>query len=170
VDPGETCDPPNYTTCDTSCQAIPLVCGNAIQQPGESCDVPNNTQLCRSCVITNCGACFGSQGGGSGLCLGLDAADTAACNLLVGCAAYNMAACANNLMTGALACYCSDATCSAGANGQCVAEFQALAHSNDPAVVRAQLADHTTPVGKVGVAMTTFLHSPCGVPCLVQKN
>jgi hypothetical protein len=169
IDPGETCDPPNFTTCDTTCNAIPVACGNAIQQPGESCDVPNNTQLCRSCALTNCGGCFGSVGGGSGLCVGLDRADTAACNLLVGCAATDMAGCANGPV-GALSCYCSDATCSAGANGRCGPEFEALAHSSDPAVVRAQIADPSTPVGKVGVALTTFLHSSCGVPCIVLKN
>lgn len=168
IDPGETCDPPNFTTCDTTCNEIPIACGNAIQQPGEGCDVPNNTQLCQNCALTNCGACFGAMGGGAGLCTGLDRADTVACNLLVGCAATRMASCA---YSGALNCYCSDATCSAGANGQCAREFEALAHSSDPAVVRAQIADPSTPVGKVGVALTTFqLHSPCGVPCIVQQN
>ena len=149
---------------------LPLRGRNAIQQPGEGCDIPNNTQLCRNCSATNCGGCFTAVGGGAGLCLGLDRADTAACNLLVGCAAYNMASCANNGLTGALNCYCSDATCSAGANGPCVAEFEALAHSNDPTVVRTQIADSSTPVGKVGVALTKFLHSSCGVPCFVNNN
>jgi hypothetical protein len=37
---GETCDPPNGTTCDTSCHTIAVVCGNSIVQPGEQCDPP----------------------------------------------------------------------------------------------------------------------------------
>jgi hypothetical protein len=39
VDPGETCDPPNGTTCDANCQLIPQpVCGNGIVETGEECE------------------------------------------------------------------------------------------------------------------------------------
>ena len=173
LDPGEACDPPNDTTCDRTCQPIPIACGNGIQQPGEQCDIGATTPvMCRSCQVTNCGGCFGAVGGGAGLCLGLDVADTQACNALVTCAANNMGWCAS--ATGA-ACYCtaaalSPSSCSASADGPCVAQFQALAHSNDPAVVMAQINNPATPVGKVAVAVHTFANSSCGPPCFVFNN
>lgn len=49
VQPGEQCDPPNGTTCSTSCQNIPVVCGNSIVQPGEQCDPPNGTTCSATC-------------------------------------------------------------------------------------------------------------------------
>ena len=161
LDPGEACDPPNDTTCDRTCQPIPIACGNGVVQPGETCEW-TNTQLCQNCQATNCGSCFAALGGGAGVCDRLSVADSLACNQLVGCASHNMAFCAS---IGAVGCYCSDQTCSAGANGLCVAQFNALAHSTDPAVVRTQIADPSTPVGKVSKALVSFLHSSCGPIC-----
>ena len=46
---GETCDPPNGVTCDTSCPTIAIVCGNCITQPGEQCDPPNGVTCSASC-------------------------------------------------------------------------------------------------------------------------
>ena len=57
-DPAEQCDPPNGTTCDTSCQNIPIVCGNSIVQPGEECDDSNTTggDGCSAiCMLEVCG-------------------------------------------------------------------------------------------------------------------
>ena len=46
VDPGEQCDPPNGTTCDSSCQAIAgQVCGNGIREGAEQCDDGNTLNL-----------------------------------------------------------------------------------------------------------------------------
>jgi hypothetical protein len=163
VGPGEACDPPNGTSCDSNCQLIPIVCGNGIVQPGESCEW-TNTQICQNCQQTSCGGCFVAVGGGKGVCDGLSAADSLACNQLVGCASYNMGWCVG-VGTDATACYCGDQTCASGANGQCAAQFETLAHSTDPAVVRAQIADPSTPVGKVSKAITSFLHSSCGPIC-----
>jgi hypothetical protein len=163
VGPGEACDPPNGTSCDSNCQSIPIVCGNGVVQPGETCEW-TNTQICQGCQQTSCGGCFVAQGGGKGVCDGLSVADSLACNQLVGCASYNMGWCVG-AGSDATACYCGDLTCSAGANGLCAAQFQALAHSSDPAVVRAQIADPSTPVGRVSKAVTSFLHSPCGPIC-----
>lgn len=46
---GEQCDPPNGTTCDSSCHTIAVVCGNGITQAGEQCDPPNGTTCNASC-------------------------------------------------------------------------------------------------------------------------
>ena len=173
IDPGETCDPPNFTTCDTSCQTIPIVCGDGIQQTGEQCDYgPTTPAICQNCQLTNCGACFGSVGG-AGLCSGLNVADTQACSALVTCAANDMASCASS---NAAACYCSGPTlgvytsCSAGTNGPCVAQFQALAHSNDPTVVLQQVNNPATLVGKVAAVMHQFGTVPCGPTCFLHNN
>ena len=57
VEPGETCDPPNYSTCDSNCQSIPIVCGNGIVQPGEACDFVN-PKACVNCTLTHCAECW----------------------------------------------------------------------------------------------------------------
>ena len=171
LDPGEACDPPNDATCDRTCQPIPVVCGNGIQQMNETCDLgPTTPTMCRNCQLTNCGGCFVAVGGGNGVCSGLDVEDTQACSALVTCAANNMAFCADFNLAG---CYCAGApasNCSAGGDGPCVAQFQALAHSDAPAVVMAQIGNPLTPVGKVAAAMFTFAHSSCGSPCFVFNN
>ena len=43
VDPGEQCDPPNGTTCDTECQNI--VCGDGVRSGNEQCDDGNLVNL-----------------------------------------------------------------------------------------------------------------------------
>ena len=174
VDPGETCDPPNDVTCDRTCQTIPIGCGNGIVQPGELCDF-DNPQLCLNCQQTACGSCFGAVGGGgvtgaATVCSGLDVTDSLACSQLVACGTQNMAFCAGRLLPifGALGCYCNDSNCSGGANGPCAPEFEALAHSTDPAVVRALIGNPSTPVGKVAAALVGFLNSSCGSTCSVM--
>jgi hypothetical protein len=54
---GEQCDPPNGTTCDTSCQNIAVKCGNGIVQPSgnEQCDPPNGTTCSTTCTNIVCG-------------------------------------------------------------------------------------------------------------------
>jgi hypothetical protein len=51
IEPGETCDPPNGTTCSTLCQTQtpPPVCGNGIIETGETCDPPNGTTCDANC-------------------------------------------------------------------------------------------------------------------------
>jgi hypothetical protein len=51
VDPGETCEPPNTTTCDSKCHVI-SVCGNNVVEPGEQCDPPNGTTCTSTCRLT----------------------------------------------------------------------------------------------------------------------
>jgi hypothetical protein len=167
IDPGETCDPPNRSTCDDSCESIPIVCGNDIVQPGETCDFPS-TRACVNCALTTCGTCWSIYGGGATVCSGLDLPDTVACNQLVGCALNNPASC-GTIGYGATACYCgTDGTCSAGALGPCAAQFNALAHSNDPSVVLSLITNSSSPVERVAAAASAFGKAPCGLICYMQ--
>jgi hypothetical protein len=52
---GETCDPPNGTTCAANCTTIAVACGNSIVQPGEQCDPPNGTTCNTTCQNIVCG-------------------------------------------------------------------------------------------------------------------
>lgn len=168
IDPGETCDPPNETTCDDGCQSIPIVCGDGIVQPGETCEIPS-AYLCQNCQLTTCGQCFYASGfpgapNGGTACSGLDLADTRNCEALVSCMAPGLASCEFR-GNGPLGCYCTDATCSQGANGPCASQVQALAHSQDPAVVIPQISNSQTPVGRVFSVMNKFGTSSCGRSC-----
>ena len=51
IEPGETCDPPNGTTCSALCQTQtpPPVCGNGIIETGETCEPPNTATCDASC-------------------------------------------------------------------------------------------------------------------------
>jgi hypothetical protein len=160
LDPGETCDPPNDTTCDRQCQSIPIVCGNGILQPGEDCEYAS-TDLCRDCHLTTCGGCFEANFGEQ--CRGLSLDDTPSCYALVGCMANDYGACTKPW--GGLGCYCGGPSCGTSATGICASQFEALAHSHDPAVVTAQISDQTTPVGKATTAVVAFGISHCGMYC-----
>jgi hypothetical protein len=54
VDPGEECDPPNGTSCDSNCLQVPI-CGNGVvEAPAgpylpEQCDPPNGTTCSSTC-------------------------------------------------------------------------------------------------------------------------
>ncbi len=164
VEPGEDCDPPNGTTCDSQCHAIPIVCGNGIVQPGETCEYPG-TYLCQNCQLTTCGQCFSAfVTGANTVCSGLGSDDTLSCEKLVNCLATGFGRCLFTLRT-SLGCYCSDDTCSQGANGPCAFEVQALAHSQDPTTVMGQISNPQTPVGRVFSVMTNFGSSSCGRSC-----
>jgi hypothetical protein len=182
VDPGEDCEPPRTSTCDASCHSIPVVCGNGIQQPGETCDFPDGA-LCQSCNITCCGSCFNNQVSFSSICRASDGTactlscqhagevcsslsgtDRTACQALANCMLTNMSHCASG-STGTLGCYCSDQTCSAGANGPCAAQLQAVAKTTDTTEIKRQLADFTTTVGGVAVEVVGFGSSSCGQAC-----
>ena len=43
VDPGEQCDPPNGSTCDSNCQNV--VCGDGVRSGNEQCDDGNRANL-----------------------------------------------------------------------------------------------------------------------------
>ena len=165
VDPGETCDPPDGIVCDANCQSIPIVCGNGIVQPGEQCD---GTPFCNQCQGTPCGGCFFQAlalGGLSGepACSSVTGTTRVTCLSLLSCLTEGLASCFFNPP----GCFsCSDPTCSAGASGQCVAQFEAVAGTTDPAVVVQQLADPTSLVSRARAEGQAFANFPgCGMFC-----
>jgi hypothetical protein len=165
IDPGETCDPPSGTTCDPTCQLVQPVCGDGVVEPGEGCDLGPTSWLCHNCRGTGCDSCYEAWVQPGDLCAGLDLKDTQACNALVTCM-MNMAACAYG------GCYCKDPysspACGGVADGQCVTQYNAVAHSNDPAVVLAQINDPTTTAGKIAATAYKFTTSPCGSICYLN--
>jgi len=165
LDPGEACDPPNGTTCDSSCQAIPVVCGDGIVEPGETCDFPN-VEFCNQCQTTTCGGCFFTAVGGDPACQSLTGTARTTCQTLLSCLSTSPTGCVAALFGGrGPTCYCSDATCSAGANGACAAQFNAVAGTSDPTVVLGQLNDPTSFLNQVRNEAARFGGFGCGMIC-----
>lgn len=166
IDPGETCDPPNGIVCDSNCQSIPIVCGNGIVQPGETCDFPNPA-ICNQCQLTSCGGCYLSAIGGDPACGSVNGTARVTCQSLLSCMAHLVGTCFFQAGGGGnTACFCSDATCSAGANGSCVPEFEAVAGSSDPSVVLQQLNDPTSLLSRVQNEGREFAHdASCDMFC-----
>jgi hypothetical protein len=176
IDPGESCDPPNTNVCDSQCQSIPIVCGNGIIQPGETCDFTNG-HFCASCQVTTCGACFFSSLGPKNVnptradfvCQALSGTARTNCQALLNCMSNNLSQCVVVQMAAfQTACYCSDATCSAGVNGQCVAQFNAVAGTNDPTVILGELHDSTSLLSQVRAEAEKFGSSACGSQCITD--
>jgi hypothetical protein len=102
--------------------------------------------------------------GGDSVCACLTGAAKTDCQALLTCMSPFFFSCA---VTGAVtACYCSDPTCSGGANGQCAAEFHVVAGTTNPAEVIAQLQDPSTTVASVLAEAKKFgLTAACGMYC-----
>jgi hypothetical protein len=63
-------------------------------------------------------------------------------------------------------CYCSDDTCSNGANGPCASAYHAVAGTTDPAQVLQQLHDPTTTVYRATQEANRWsLTTACGIHC-----
>jgi len=168
LDTGEACDPPNDLSCDRQCQTIPVVCGDAILQEGESCDPPN-ALTCSNCTTTACGICFNRCGAG-GVCQSLTGPDLAACNRMVSCMGANAFTCGAPGLPGGFAttrCYCGpfSISCQPSANGPCRAEIEGVAHSSDPTEVLRQINDPSSPLNRVGSAVSCMPISGCGPIC-----
>ena len=172
IDPGEQCDPPmspmslggiSIPGCTQSCQFS--TCGNGVIDPGETCDFPN-TGICANCQPTTCASCFSF----SDPCQGLTGTALISCHDLLNCLLGGDAACffisggvANPANT---ACYCSDATCSAGANGACASDFNAVAGTTDPSAVVGLLNDPTSLLSQArNVAKRLASDASCDMFC-----
>jgi len=166
VGPGEQCDPPNGTTCDTACQNIVAgpSCGDGvINQPSEQCEPPstpagNFTQacsatceltgatLCATCEASKCDAFFGAPGAWG--CGDLTGSAKASCEALITCIRSTDCAIATN---DAQACYCgsaADLACLTGmANGACKAEYEAAAGTTDAGTIAGLFTDPSSPIG-----------------------
>jgi hypothetical protein len=172
LDPGEQCDPPDGLTCNAQCQTIPTVCGDGIIQPGETCDFTNG-QFCLNCQITACGRCFFASLGPQNVnssntdfaCQALTGTARTTCQALLACMTANFSNCITSQLALHTACYCSDATCSAGVNGRCVAQINAVAGTNDPTVILGELNDQTSLLSQVRAEAQRFSTSSCGFTC-----
>jgi hypothetical protein len=172
IEVGETCEPPGTTVCDSKCQSIPIVCGNGLVQPGETCDFPNGP-YCSSCQITTCGQCFFGVVGATSfadtdvVCQALSGSNLTNCQALLDCMSAGLGACIHSQLQTApqTACYCSDTTCSAGINGRCVNQINAVAGTADEGTVLGQLNDFTSLLSQVRTEATKFSNSSCGPPC-----
>jgi hypothetical protein len=176
IDPGEQCEPPNTSVCDSQCQNIPIVCGNGIVQPGETCDFTSG-RFCINCQVTTCGQCFFANVSNDLQHMHTDNSDPA-CQTLSGTARTTCQALLNCMSSGSscvgnatppnanTACYCSDATCSSGANGVCAAQFNAVAGTTDTTVVVGLLNDATSLLSQVRSEAAAFGRSSCGPLCL----
>jgi hypothetical protein len=154
-------DPPHTPTCNSSCQTIVSVCGNGIVEPGESFNFPD-TGICVNCQLTNCALCFSF----SDPCQGLNGTALSSCQGLLSCLFRGKAECFFIGGPASTACYCSDATCSAGANGSCAPEFNAVAGTTDPAVVVGQLNDPASFLNQLrNVAKRLGNDASCGMFC-----
>ena len=173
LDPGEQCDPPDGVTCDVQCQAISIVCGDGIIQPGETCDFPTG-QFCINCQLTACGSCFFQSLGPENrnpsptdfACQALSGVARTKCQALLNCMSRSFSNCVSAQPNAQrTACYCSDATCSQGANGQCAAQFQAVAGTTDPTVILGELNSPSSLLSSVRAEAARFGTSSCGSTC-----
>jgi hypothetical protein len=158
IDAGEQCDPPDDITCSRTCQTLAPFCGNGVVEPGESCEYSASV-LCQNCQPTQCGMCFYLWGGAKG-CEGLTGRDKMSCDALTSCLAL-----CDRYGGDHTFCYCVDGVCPHGPTGACSREFEAVAHSHDPAVVLSQIPDPTTRVGAVVKAVSDFHVAPCKIAC-----
>jgi hypothetical protein len=158
VDPLETCDPPNGTTCDGTCQQIPIVCGNGIVQPGETCEYPGTGALCVACVRTACGDCVYATLGAGQTCSALSGQDRVDCEGLLNCAAQRSGLCASTL------CYCGS-TVPCSLPQPCDSYVETVAHTTDPLEVQRQIADSTTVIGGIYRELRNMASSPCARRC-----
>jgi hypothetical protein len=87
-----------------------------------------------------CGECLEALAGGETVCNCLLGKAKTDCQALLTCLAPTFFGCpVNSGGQAAPRCYCSDATCSNGADGPCAAAFNVVAGRSDPAVVLQQL-------------------------------
>jgi hypothetical protein len=154
------------------------VCGDRIIETGEQCDIGVNKvfgtkgEFCRDCRTTCLGSCPWNHTPDT--CAPLSGDDRLSCLALLDCMAYNLSFCVYVFQPGVTVpgpsnCYCSDSTCSKGADGMCAAEFNAVAKTTDPNEVLLQLADPTSTVaGVAAMAKRYGSSSLCPIGCQGQ--
>jgi cysteine-rich repeat protein len=173
------CPPGASPNSDSDCKSL---CGNNVVEPGEQCDDANTTPgdgcdaKCQSetpttmcqvklmagipdCVQCTCDKCT-SQ---ALACQGASSADDAkACNDLVQCGLMNN--CVSD------ACYCGSASTLAcgtgGANGACIPQVEAAAHSSSALDIETRSDSDSYPLGRanhLAACVISNCASQCGV-------
>lgn len=116
---------------------------------------------CSSRPQSTCGSCLQALAGGDTVCACLSGTDKTNCQALLSCMAPTFFSCA---LTGT--CFCSDASCSSGANGRCASQFETVAGTTDPAQVLEQINDTSSTVSRLVQEATRFAHTAaCGMFC-----
>jgi hypothetical protein len=96
---------------------------------------------------SNCGSCLVGLAGGENVCASCSNDQAKSdCLALLQCIGQTNFSCLLALPGGGVGCYCSDASCSAGANGLCARQFQAIAGTTDSAEVLRQIQDPSTTI------------------------
>ncbi len=141
--------------------------GAAGGQAGASCSgnaLPAHFD-CQSRPQSTCAQCLVALGGGDTVCNCLTGSAKVNCQALLTCTSPIFFTCAVSGAT-PTRCYCSDSTCSKGADGPCAAQFQAVAGTSDPTAVIEQLSDPSTTVARVSQEATRLgLTAGCGMYC-----
>jgi hypothetical protein len=111
-------------------------------------------------------SCYSAFGIRETVCSCLPEAARADCRALLNCMGPAYFQCALSVFPPyARDCYCSNATCSQGANGGCAAQFHKVAGTTDPAEVLRQLNDATTVVARLGKEASDYgFTAECGHP------
>jgi hypothetical protein len=159
---------PDSSVADAAQETAPPVCGNRTVEAGETCDYGNEGEFCRMCLATCRAACPWPRQPDP--CAQLSGDEQIDCYALLNCMARGLSLCVYTVQQGVYGpqgCYCSDSTCSKGADGQCAAEFQAVTKTMEPAEVIRQLNDPTTTVAKVGEMAKRYGNSSfCILGCM----
>jgi hypothetical protein len=100
--------------------------------------------------------------GGDTVCACMSGTEKTNCQGLLSCMAPTFFSCA----LGPGVCFCSDASCSSGANGRCASQFETVAGTTDPAQVLEQINDASSTVFRLVQEATRFAHTTaCGMYC-----
>ena len=116
---------------------------------------------CTSRPGSTCAGCLQSLAGGDSVCACLSGTAKSSCQALLSCMSPVFFSCA---ITGT--CFCSNATCSNGADGRCASQFETVAGTTDPAQVIAQLNDPSSTVARLAQEAAKLGHTAaCGIYC-----
>jgi hypothetical protein len=128
----------------------------------------------------SCADCLNALGGPETACACLTGAAQTNCQALLDCMAPGVFACAVPAsivlgvpFPGPQYCFCSDKSCSKGADGPCAAQFEAVAGSTDPAEVLNQLSESSTTLYKAvdeALLWQQTLSRGCSLLCSCVPN
>jgi hypothetical protein len=106
---------------------------------------------CHSLPDVTCGECLQFHSNGETVCNCLAGTAKADCQALLTCLSPTFFTCLYNGFASSVRrpCYCSDDTCSHGADSHCVAQYHAVAGTATPAEVIKQMEDPSTTIARV---------------------
>jgi hypothetical protein len=128
---------------------------------------PDNFQCITNPLPSTCDGCLGALSSGETVCASCkDDQSRSNCYALLSCMGPGLFGCVINSSPPGVGCYCSDSACSAGANGPCATQTQAVAGTSDSAEILRQFRDPLTTLYRLGQEGTTLGHTAeCGRYC-----